>query len=198
MLSLTSSSGIWCHSFFIRLFGSCQDQWFLRPYPSNCHKLHLSKSLNHDFYPHKDLHGIGGLKYRLYSFQIGEGDKLINVVLLNGERLNVRVQVKLGLKCSSRQPLTIPLELNWYFPISGFRHWTRLVQHHHWSSRTYRDNVLWSYDHKRWVLSHIAPATFSVMRDIMPEWIAWLLLSRGCLNPLANQKAASASASLSS
>ena len=29
------------------------------------------------------------------SFQIGEGDKLINVVLLNGERLNVRVQVKL-------------------------------------------------------------------------------------------------------
>lgn len=26
-------------------------------------------------------------------FQIGEGDKLINVVLLNGERLNVRVQV---------------------------------------------------------------------------------------------------------
>ena len=32
------------------------------------------------------------------SLQIGEGDKLINVVLLNGERLNVRVQVKFKVK----------------------------------------------------------------------------------------------------
>ena len=69
--------------------------------PSNCHKLHLSKSLRHDFYLHI-FTGNCCSKCRLCSFQIGEGDKLINVVLLNGERLNVRVQVKLGLKCSSR------------------------------------------------------------------------------------------------
>ena len=63
------------------------------PYPNNCHKLHVSRSYNHDFHLHISVLGIANEKYHLYSFQIGEGDKLINVVLLNGERLNVRVQV---------------------------------------------------------------------------------------------------------